>query len=149
MRKITSSFTTLGLMAGFSLSSAGALAAGQSNPVDRVSNKNALEYADVEVRPDEMNPPFVRRGLVVDPQRLTQIRAGLSEAEVRSALGDPLSNGRSRAREWDYDIKLKMPRSQNYLICQYKVVFDAQRAVSATVWRRRQCEQLAQSQPAS
>ena len=36
-----------------------------------------------------------------------------------------------------------MPKSENYLICQYKVVFDTDRLVRETVWRRRQCSQIA------
>ncbi|MEN5144554.1 outer membrane protein assembly factor BamE domain-containing protein [Brevundimonas diminuta] len=120
----------------------------QSNPVDRVSNPNALDYTDVEVSPREMNPPFVRHGLVVEPQRLASIKAGLSGSEVTAVLGEPLRKNGVRD-EWDYDVKLKMPQSDNYLICQYKIVFGQQDLVSETVWRRRQCAQIASQQPAS
>lgn len=143
MRKTRSSFSVALLVVGF-VSASYAAAAGQSNPVDRVSNTKALDYADVEVTPKEMSPPFVRQGLVVEPQRLERIRPGLSQAEVRSLLGDPLNNGRARGQAWDYDIRLRMPQSQNYLVCQYKVVFDGRQLVRDTVWRRRQCEQIAE-----
>lgn len=119
----------------------------QSNPVDRVSNPDALDYADVEVSPREMNPPFVRHGLVIEPQRLSSVSAGLSGDEVTAILGGPLRKNGARDGEWDYDVKLKMPQSENYLICQYKIVFDEQDRVSETVWRRRQCAQIAARQP--
>lgn len=148
MRKMRSSFIPALLMAGLGLSSAIA-AAGQSNPIDTVSNKKALEYPDVEVSPREMSPPFVRHGLVIEPDRIKSIRVGLSQADVRSLLGDPLAGAQSTGRAWDCNVKLKMPQSQNYLVCQYKVVFDERQLVSDTVWRRRQCEQLAAGQAAS
>ncbi len=37
----------------------------QSNPVDRVSNPNALDFTNVEVSPQEMNPPFILVGRVL------------------------------------------------------------------------------------
>lgn len=148
MRKTRSSFSVTLLIVGF-ISGSAAAAAGQSHPVDRVSNANALDYADVEVTPKEMSPTFVRQGLVVEPQRLKSIKPGLSQAEVRSLLGDPLSRDRSRGQEWAYDIKLKIPQSQNYLVCQYKVVFDGNQLVRDTVWRRRQCEQIAEGRSGS
>lgn len=121
----------------------------QSNPIDRVSNPNALDFTDVEVSPQEMNPPFVRHGLVVEPQRLASIGTGISGADVTAALGEPLRKYGVRDAEWDYDVRLKMPQSDNFLICQYKIVFDQQDLVAETVWRRRQCAQIASQQSAA
>lgn len=119
-------------------------AAGQSNPVDQVSNPTALVYPDVEISPRDMNPPFIRDGVVADPQRFARVAAGMAQSEVRSMLGEPL---RVRGMEWDYNFQLKMPESQNYLVCQYKVVFTEDQRVRSTVWRRRQCQQLAGGDP--
>jgi len=120
----------------------------QSNPVDRVSNPNALDFTNVEVSPQEMNPPFVRHGLVVEPQRLSSIGTGISGADVSAVLGEPLRKYGARDAEWDYNVRLKMPQSENYLICQYKIVFDQHDLVLETVWRRRQCAQIASQQSA-
>lgn len=139
MKKTTSLPIVLLLAAGLSLSSAAV--AGQPNPIDRISNPSALEYPDVEVRPEQMNPPFIRQGFVIEPERVRTIKPGVSEAEVRAALGDPLRGDGMPKGEWDYEVKFKMPQSQNFLICQYKVLFNADRLVRGTVWRRQQCKQ--------
>lgn len=121
-----------------------AYAARQSNPVDRVSNPEALDYSDVEIAPRDMDETFVRDGIVTDPRLFTRITPGLEQTQVQNLLGAPL---RRNGQEWDYNFQLKMEQSGNYLVCQYKVVFDEQKLVRDTVWRRRQCQQLAGEQP--
>lgn len=121
-----------------------AVVAGHNNPVDRVSNPQALDYSDVDVNRRELREPFVRDGVVTDPARFAVIEAGLTATEVRSVLGEPLQG--SRSSEWDYNFQFKMPQSENYLVCQYKVVFDADQLVTDGVWRRRQCQQIAEGQ---
>ena len=124
-------------------------AAANSNPVDRVSNPNALDYSDVHISPEDMKAPFVRDGLVVEPQHFATIQPGLAQPQVHAMLGEPLRKHGAQGREWDYNFKFKMPQSQNYLVCQYKVVFDAQELVQNSIWRRRQCQQLAAGEPAA
>jgi len=121
-----------------------AYAAGQSNPVDRVSNPAALDYSKVEIAPQDMDEPFVRDGIVTEPQLFARITPGLEQTQVQSLLGAPL---RRDGQQWDYNFQFKMQQSGNYLVCQYKVVFDEQQLVRDTVWRRRQCQQLVQEQP--
>jgi outer membrane protein assembly factor BamE (lipoprotein component of BamABCDE complex) len=115
-------------------------AALQSNPVDRVSNPAARDYDNIEVGAPEMGARFVRDGMVAQPQLFAAIRTGLPQGDVQTMLGDPL---RARKRTWDYNFQLKLPQSQNYLVCQYKILFDKQKLVQETIWRRRQCQQLA------
>lgn len=129
------------LTAGLCLSATAVSA--QSNPIDRISNPNAINYIDVEVSPQEMSPPFVRRGLIHEPQRLTTIQPGVAADDVEVLLGEPLRKSGWLNRQWEYDVQFKMPQSDNYLVCQYKVLFDGDKAVKETVWRRRQCEQIA------
>lgn len=133
------------LMGGQTLYAASA--ASQDNPIDPVSNPNSLEYDNVAAGPSEMGPPFLREGVIIEPQRMAMIRPGASQAAVRSALGEPLSRDDPRRGDWDYDLKLMLPQSQNYLVCQYKVRFDENQRVRETIWRRRQCERLAAGEP--
>jgi len=93
-----------------------------------------------------MNPPFVRRGLIHEPQRLTTIHIGVAADAVEALLGEPLRKSGWLNRQWEYDVRFKMPQSDNYLVCQYKVLFDGKMAVKETVWRRRQCEQIARGE---
>ena len=146
MIKKTFFVTAAVLAAGIGFS---ASAAANNNPVDRVSNPEALDYSDVHISPQDMKAPFVRDGVVVEPQRFATIKPGLAQPQVHAMLGEPLRKNGVQGREWDYNFKFKMPQSQNYLVCQYKVVFDAQELVRDGTWRRRQCQQMASGAPAA
>ncbi len=134
-----------------------ALAAGASsalareNPVDPVSNPNKLEYRDVDARRPDFREPFLRDGVVTQPAAFRQITAGVAAAQVQSLLGQPLRDAQGpRGPEWDYNFKFRLPQSSNYLVCQYKVVFDeGKTAVRETVWRRQQCLDLVSKAPAN
>lgn len=87
--------------------------------------------------------PFKRDGALSDPSVLKQVAPGLPAADVTRILGRPLAQAAgSRGPEWDYNLTLRMPASENYLVCQYKVVFDEAPRVKDTVWRRRQCQDI-------
>jgi len=132
----TTFFTAAAMLAAIGGSGS---AYGQRNPVDRVSNPAKFDYANVGIAPADMNPPFVRDGVVSELQRFAAITPGLEQARVQTLLGAPI---RQQGREWDYNFQLRMEQSDNFLVCQYKVVFDDQQLVRETVWRRRQCQQL-------
>lgn len=130
------------LAAGLLLS--GCVAVGHHNPVDATSNPEKLNYTDVEARRPDFKAPFLRDGVVNDPAVFRQITPGLSTGQVRQLLGQPLKESQGpRGQEWDYNFKFRMPESTNYLVCQYKVVLDAQQqAVREAAWRRTQCLDL-------
>lgn len=117
----------------------------RENPVDPVSNPNKLEYRDVEARRPDFKEPFLRNGVVSQPVRFGELKAGATAAQVQALLGQPLQQSVGpRGQEWDYNFKFLLPQSQNYLVCQYKVVFEGQsQSVRETVWRRQQCQRLA------
>lgn len=129
---------------GFSAS-----AVANNNPVDRVSNPDALDYSDVHISPQDMKAPFVRDGVIVEPQHFATIKPGLALPQVHTMLGEPSRKHGAHGREWDYNFKFRLPQSQNFLVCQYKVEFDSQQFVLNTTWRRRQCQQLADGELAA
>ncbi len=132
------------LLSGLVASGTGhAIAQDHRNPVDRIANPEALNYPDVVLGVSDLTERFQRDGPVQVQRFFAAVRLGMAQAEIRSLLGEPLWQGRSGAREWNYNFKFQMPDSANYLVCQYKVVFGADELVSETVWRRRQCQQLA------
>lgn len=121
-----------------------ALDINHENPEDAKSNPKTLSYTDVDMRLPDFKAPFVRDGVVTQPSRFRSIVAGLPQQQVRAVLGEPLRQHEGgQGLEWDYNFKMRMVSSENFLVCQYKVVFDAQQHVRETVWRRRQCENLA------
>ena len=122
---------------------AAAPAVARDNPVDPVSNPDKLDYRDVEARRPDFKEPFLRDGVVSRPERFREIKPGLNQAQVLAVLGQALKQQRGAlGTEWDYHFKFQMPQSANYLVCQYKVVFDDSQAVRSAVWRRRQCLDL-------
>lgn len=132
------------LVLAASMASTAALAQVRSAPYDKVSNPEDLSYWDVDARRPDFAEPFLRDGVVAQPQRFREVTAGLPAGQVQAMLGQPLeeTNGK-RGVEWNYNFKFRMPDSENYLVCQYKVVYDdATETVSETVWRRRQCLNL-------
>jgi outer membrane protein assembly factor BamE (lipoprotein component of BamABCDE complex) len=144
MNSVKSLVTATAVMAGMCSSMTGtAFAKGHSNPVDLVSNPDALDFSDVEISHRDFRAPFIRDGVLVEPQRFATIAPNMTQSEVKSLLGEPHHVGGSEVREWDYNFKFKMPQSINYIVCQYKVTFDEQRLVNDATWRRRQCQRLA------
>lgn len=147
-RTVTRNIVTV-LLAGCVLAMAGCLNARQ-NPVDPVTNPQGLDFDDVTMETEDYAPPFQRRGqFVSDVRLLKKIAPGVPAAKVTSLLGKPLSQTSGEAgEEWNYHVTVPLPASENYLVCQYKVVFDDQERVKGTVWRRHQCPQLiAQIEP--
>lgn len=120
--------------------------AGHQNPVDKLSNPHALVFTDVDMARSDYRELFVRDGALTPPNFFRPIVPGLPQAQVRALLGTPLaeSDGK-RGHEWDYNFKFVMEPSKNYIVCQYKVVFDGEQ-VREQVWRRRQCQQLAEAE---
>ncbi|MDQ0073391.1 outer membrane protein assembly factor BamE (lipoprotein component of BamABCDE complex) [Variovorax boronicumulans] len=117
--------------------------AARDNPVDAVSNPDKLDYRDVEARRPDFKEPFLRDGIVSRPERFREIKPGINQAQVLAVLGQALrQQPGALGTEWDYQFKFQMPRSANYLVCQYKVVFDGSQTVRSAVWRRRQCLDL-------
>lgn len=115
--------------------------AAHTNPVDEVSNPKKLDYQDVEARRPDFAAPFLRDGVIDQPQRLQQLRQGAALDQAVALLGQPLKKGSGKnGSEWDYNLKFKMPDSENYLVCQYKLVVDeAKKQIEDAVWRRKQC----------
>ena len=135
------------LLGSVSLVAASAALAWHHNPIDKISNPEKLEFTDVQVGWPDFAEPFVRDGIVSKPEGFRQVQAGLTAGQIQSMLGQPLKQAQgSRGLEWDYNFKFLMPQSQNYLVCQYKVVFEGDQAekVREAVWRRHQCLDLVQ-----
>lgn len=129
-----------GLMAVV-LVSAMPTAQAQSRSKAPTINPHDLEYSDVVMDLPDYDEPFQRDGRVVPPARIVQVVPGIEAAQVRNLLGEPLGSDQgSRGPEWDYNLKLDLA-DEDYIVCQYKVVFDGNvQQVRETSWRRYQCK---------
>ncbi|AMM25578.1 outer membrane protein assembly factor BamE domain-containing protein [Variovorax sp. PAMC 28711] len=136
--------TPLAALLATGLLLSGCVAVGHHNPLDATSNPEKLKYADVEAHHPDFKEPFLRDGVVSNPAGFRRVVPGFTATQVVQLLGQPLRESQgTRGQEWDYNFKFKMPDSNNYLVCQYKVVFQGNpTAVRETVWRRKQCLDL-------
>lgn len=117
-----------------------ATASWAANPVDPVSNPERLAYPEVHMELADYDEPFQRIGIMSEPQRLHQMKPGMTAGDVVALLGRPLNEEDAmQSREWDYNITLKMPQSEHYIVCQYKVILDQDRKLDRAFWRRHQC----------
>lgn len=135
----TSPTRLLGALLGLALLPAAAAA----------SDPPALAYDEVTMTRPDFDEPFQRDGRAMPVERIVQVVAGIDGDQVRALIGAPLRTGQGlRGPEWDYDLKLGLA-SGHFIVCQYKVVFDARHeAVVETVWRRAQCrDTIAAAQP--
>jgi len=106
----------------------------------RGANPHRLGYTDIKVDRPEFDEPFRRDGRLVPPASVLQVLPGRSADEVRGLIGEPVGTGQgARGPEWDYNLKLDLA-DEDFIVCQYKVVFDAdsEKVVEAW-WRRYQC----------
>jgi len=82
-------------------------------------------------------------GKFVEPDDILRIRESQSKDQVRQLLGDPhFSEGFFGVREWDYVFNLYTGEGNEYLTCQYKVIYDEDMALESTYWRDQQCPAL-------
>ncbi|MBS0911110.1 outer membrane protein assembly factor BamE [Tatumella sp. JGM118] len=115
------------------------------NPVDNRSNPDHYSYHDVSKRPTRLDEKFVRQGTQQQLSAVGAIRPEMTREQVTALLGKPLYQDDS-GTQWEYDINLQLPQSENHIICQYKVIFDSiTQRVKTGVWRRQQCLDLAKN----
>lgn len=117
------------------------LATGAENRSASEVNPHGLVYSDVVMTWPDFSEPFQRDGVVLPPERILRVKRGVHAQDVRALLGEPLSVGTGAlGTEWDYNLKLDLA-DEDYIVCQYKVVFeDESMTVKDTVWRRYQCK---------
>lgn len=110
----------------------------------------ALDYSDISMARPDFDEPFRRDGRLVPVSRIVQVAAGATPDQVRELIGDPLQTGHGAGGpEWDYNLKLDLA-DEDFIVCQYKVVFDARsEVVVATQWRRYQCRDAIATHQAS
>ena len=99
-----------------------------------------LEFDDVEVKLQKLDAGYVRDGVVITPQTISQVVPGISQDGIRQLLGNPAEE--VSQRWWLYNVSLPLGAQGNDLVCQYGVAFSAAGQVSSSQWRRPQCTAL-------
>ena len=108
-------------------------------PSAQADTPPALDYDDIRMARPDFNEPFRRDGRSTQLENVLQVVPGASADQVRALIGNPIRTGHGAlGPEWDYDLKLNLA-DEDFIVCQYKVVFDARNEqVIETRWRRYQ-----------
>ena len=97
----------------------------------------------------EVSDSYLRVGEFVDPRDVARVITGLPKREVRLLLNHPnFSEGLFAVREWDYLFNFLTGKGEEYVTCQYKVLFDKNMRVSSTHWKDEQCAKFLNDKPA-
>lgn len=96
-----------------------------------------------EVRFPDLSSTYLKMGDFVDPDNVLRISEGQHKDQVRLLLGHPhFSEGIFGVREWDYAFNFYTGNGNEYITCQYKLLFDREMRVTSTYWRDAQCPEL-------
>lgn len=103
-------------------------------------NPHGLDYSNVEMDLPDYDEPFQRDGRRVPTAQILSVVPGTTAEQVRELLGEPLSTETGeRGPEWNYNLKLDIA-DEDFIVCQYKVVFAPdEQTVREISWRRYQC----------
>jgi outer membrane protein OmpA-like peptidoglycan-associated protein len=84
----------------------------------------------------------------VNVANLRQMGPGLMKDQIYDLLGRPhFSAGMWGVREWDYIFNFRTGRGNEYITCQYKVLFDGNYRAESMYWREPQCAQFLAGPP--
>lgn len=96
-------------------------------------------FSDVSRAYPNMNEHYVRYGKSLNLSHIRSVRLGQTQDSVSRVLGQPVAEAGDGS--WYFVLNLPyLKRSQ--FVCQYRVFFDSDKTVSATVWRRPQCADI-------
>jgi outer membrane protein OmpA-like peptidoglycan-associated protein len=91
----------------------------------------------------ERGREWLKEGTFVNVANLRQMGPGLMKDEIYDLLGRPhFSAGMWGVREWDYIFNFRTGRGNEYITCQYKVLFDGNYRAESMYWREPACAQF-------
>lgn len=96
-------------------------------------------FNDVDRAYPDMDKKYVRYGRSIDLAKMRRVKLGQSPEDVTRILGKAVSTAKDGSLY--FVINLPYLKSSQF-VCQYRVFFDSEKVVSATVWRRPQCANL-------
>ncbi|WP_176472136.1 OmpA family protein [Vreelandella alkaliphila] len=98
---------------------------------------------DSEIRFPDLDSTYLKVGDFIEPDNVLRISEEQHKDQVRRLLGHPhFSEGIFGVREWDYAFNFYTGNGNEYITCQYKLLFDREMRVTSTYWRDVQCPAL-------
>jgi outer membrane protein OmpA-like peptidoglycan-associated protein len=98
----------------------------------------------------DVGTEWLKEGTFVNVDNLKQMAPGLQKDQIYDLLGRPhFLTGMWGVKEWNYLFNFRTGRGNEYITCQYKVLFDDDYRVESLYWREPTCARflIAQQQP--
>jgi outer membrane protein OmpA-like peptidoglycan-associated protein len=119
-------------------------------PAQAQAQMQAQQAPQRQISWPEVGKEWLQEGTFVNVENLKQMGPGLMKDQIHDLLGRPhFTTGMWGVSEWDYLFNFRTGRGNEYITCQYKVLFDGDSRVENLYWRDGRCAQLlmAQQQP--
>lgn len=95
----------------------------------------------------DLEAAWLKSGTFVDVEQLRRIGPGMSKDQVRELISYPhFEEGFFAVREWDYLFNFRTGRGNDFVTCQYKIVFEAGLS-HAMFWRDPGCAEYLKPPP--
>ena len=98
---------------------------------------------DAAVTFPERDEAWLKEGTFPNVDNLRQMMPGLSKDQVYALLQEPhFSEGFFGVRKWNYIFNFRTGKGNEYVTCQYQIVYDSNGRVKSTHWKEHECDAL-------
>lgn len=88
------------------------------------NTRNPSAQVDEDVKFPDVDDAWLKNGAFIDVEQLRRIGKGLNKNQVRELISYPhFSEGFFDVDQWDYLFNFRTGRGDEYVTCQYKVVY--------------------------
>jgi outer membrane protein assembly factor BamE (lipoprotein component of BamABCDE complex) len=137
MKRMLGGFCALLTMALVAFLPVGPLAAQEEDLLNQVNPR--VGFTRVSRPYSTMDATYARTGTRRTIAQVHRLEVGQTVAQVQAVLGGPQVG----YTDGSYEYHLSLPLTKrDRLICQYRVFFDDEGALTHAVWRRPQCAEL-------
>lgn len=134
----------LGLASALALTGCGST--GSTVSTNNVAYGASAEKQDVQF-PD-VGAAWLKGGSFVDVEQLRRVGRGMTKNQVRELISYPhFSEGLFGPKEWDYLFNFRTGSGDEFVTCQYKVVYK-DGVSNAMYWKEPACANFLQTKPA-
>jgi OOP family OmpA-OmpF porin len=93
---------------------------------------------------------WLRSGTFPNPDNLRHVAPGVTKDQLYDLLGRPhFGEGFVAVREWNYLFNFRTGHGDEYVTCQYRVVFDGQQVARQFFWKPTGCASQIDATPAA
>ncbi|KAF1036132.1 MAG: Outer membrane protein P5 [Burkholderia lata] len=122
------------------LTTSAVLAACGTSHLSNIDPNGHLEANSTPVFPKIEDNHWQPEGTFPNLDNLRRVAPGLTKSELYDLLGRPhFAEGEFNVREWDYVLNFRTGKGNEYITCQYKILFDRNKIAQAFYWKPEAC----------